>query len=59
MVDTIKQGEEKDGKYSLTSGAGEAVSDSEVIHAAMGPYLPLQIELTAGGKVKKIYYMNS
>ncbi len=53
------QGEEKDGKYSLTSGAGEAVSDSEVIHAAMGPYLPLQIELTASGKVKKIYYMNS
>ncbi len=53
-------GEDKDGcLISLTSGSGEATGDKEVIHVAMGPYLPMQIELTAGGKVKKIYYMNS
>lgn len=61
-VMVLKEGQQPEGEAengSFAGAGGEAVSDKEVIHVKMGAYMPMQIELSDSGKVKKIYYMNS
>lgn len=64
-VIVLKEGQQPEGDreegclINFTGSTGEAVSEKEIIYVTVGPYMPMQFELTKSGKVKRIYYFNS